>query len=219
VALRSILLSIDMVLVFYAFVELPLADAYSLIFAVPMVVTALSVPILGEHVGWRRWSAVVVGFIGVLIVLRPGIAELKAGHIAAISSALFFGLSLILVRRIGKDESSGAMIFWMVVALLVVSGPVMPEVYVPMPAMDLALMAVLGLLSGAGHLMLIRAFRLAPSAIVAPFHYSQMVWAVIFGLFLFGDIPDRWVIAGSTVIIGSGLYILWRETVRGKAAA
>src|SRR5262245_520789 len=219
VGLRSILLAIDMVLVFYAFVELPLADAYSLIFAVPMVVTALSVPILGEHVGWRRWSAVIVGFIGVLIVLRPGIAELKLGHIAAISSALFFGMSLILVRRIGKDESSGTLILWMVIALLIVSAPVMPEVYVPMPPLDLELMAVLGLLSGAGHLMLIRAFRLAPSAIVAPFHYSQMIWGVIFGLFLFGDIPDAWVISGSAVIIGSGLYILWRETVRGRAKA
>ena len=219
VGLRSILLAIDMVLVFYAFTELPLADAYALIFAVPMVVTALSVPILGEKVGWRRWSAVVVGFIGVLIVLRPGIAELKAGHIAAISSALFFGLSLILVRRMGKDESTGGLIFWMVVALLAVSAPVMPEVYVPMSWPDLGLMAVLGLLSGAGHLMLIRAFRLAPSAIVAPFHYSQMIWAVFFGLFLFGDIPDAWVISGSAVIIGSGLYILWRETVRGRAKA
>jgi S-adenosylmethionine uptake transporter len=219
VGLRSILLAIDMVLVFYAFVELPLADAYALIFAVPMVVTALSVPILGEKVGWRRWSAVVVGFIGVLIVLRPGIAELKAGHIAAISSALFFGLSLILVRRMGKDESAGGLIFWMVVALLAVSAPVMPEVYVPMSGLDLGLMAVLGLLSGAGHLMLIRAFRLAPSAIVAPFHYSQMIWAVFFGLFLFGDIPDAWVISGSAVIIGSGLYILWRETVRGRTKA
>jgi S-adenosylmethionine uptake transporter len=218
VGLRSILLAIDMVLVFYAFVELPLADAYALIFAVPMVVTALSVPILGEKVGWRRWSAVVVGFIGVLIVLRPGIAELKAGHIAAISSALFFGLSLILVRRMGKDESTGGLIFWMVVALLAVSAPVMPEVYVPMSWPDLGLLAVLGLLSGAGHLMLIRAFRLAPSAIVAPFHYSQMIWAVFFGLFLFGDIPDAWVISGSAVIIGSGLYILWRETVRRRVA-
>lgn len=218
VGLRSILLAIDMVLVFYAFTELPLADAYSLIFAVPMVVTALSVPILGEHVGWRRWTAVVVGFIGVLIVLRPGLAELKLGHISALSSALFFALSLVLVRRIGRDESPGGMIFWMVVALLAISAPVMPRVYVPMPAADLGLMAVLGLLSGAGHLMLIRAFRLAPSAIVAPFHYSQMIWAVIFGLLLFGDVPDRWVIAGSAVIIGSGLYILWRETVRARVS-
>jgi S-adenosylmethionine uptake transporter len=217
VGLRSILLAIDMVLVFYAFVELPLADAYALIFAVPMVVTALSVPMLGEHVGWRRWSAVVVGFIGVLIVLRPGIAELKPGHIAALASALFFGLSLILVRRMGKDESTAGLIFWMVVALLAVSAPVLPQVYVPMSWIDLGLMAVLGLLSGAGHLMLIRAFRLAPSAIVAPFHYSQMIWGVILGLVLFGDIPDKWVISGSAVIIGSGLYILWRETVRGRA--
>ena len=219
VGLRSILLAIDMVLVFYAFVELPLADAYALIFAVPMVVTALSVPILGEKVGWRRWSAVVVGFIGVLIVLRPGIAELKA---RAYRRDLL-GPVLRAVADPGAAHGQGrvppaGLIFWMVVALLAVSAPVMPEVYVPMSWPDLGLMAVLGLLSGAGHLMLIRAFRLAPSAIVAPFHYSQMIWAVFFGLFLFGDIPDAWVISGSAVIIGSGLYILWRETVRGQQA-
>jgi len=217
VSLRAILLAIDMVMVFYAFTKLPLADAYALLFAVPMLVTALSVPFLGEVVGWRRWTAVVVGFTGVLIVLRPGLAVLNLGHISALSSALFFALSLVVLRRIGRNESAAALIFSMILALLAISAPALPYVYAAMSAADLALMAVLGLLSGLGHLMLIQAFRQAPSSIVAPFHYSQMIWAVIFGLLIFDDIPDRWVIAGSAVIIGSGLYILWRETVRGKA--
>lgn len=218
VALRALLLAADMVLVFFAFTKLPLADAYAMLFASPMLVTALSVPLLGERVGWRRWTAVAVGFLGVLIVLRPGFAELNLGHLAALVSALLFALSLIVARRIGNSETGSLLLVSMMVALLAVSGPVLPAVYVGSTAGDLALLAGLGLLMGLGHLGLIQALRLAPSAVVAPFHYSQIVWAVIFGLLLFGDRPEQWMIVGSAVIIASGLYILWRETVRGRQA-
>lgn len=219
VALRALLLAIDMVLVFYAFSKLPLADAYTMLFTAPMLVTALSVPLLGERVGWRRWSAVAVGFGGVLIVLRPGFAEINLGHIAALGSSSFFALSLIVARRIGNSETGSTLLVSMMVALLVVSGPVLPEVYIDSSPSDLAMLAGLGLLMGLGHLGLIQALRLAPSAVVAPFHYSQIVWAVIFGLLLFDDHPTAWVIAGSAVIIASGLFILWRETVRQRQAA
>ncbi len=219
VALRALLLAIDMVFVFYAFTKLPLADAYTMLFTAPMLVTALSVPLLGEHVGWRRWSAVAVGFGGVLVVLRPGFAELNLGHIAALASSSFFALSLIVARRIGNSETGSTLLISLMVALLIVSGPALPAVYVSSSLFDLAMLAGLGLLMGLGHLGLIQALRLAPSNVVAPFHYSQIVWAVFFGLLLFGDRPSGWVIAGSTVIIASGLYILWRETVRQRQAA
>jgi S-adenosylmethionine uptake transporter len=219
VGLRALLMAVDMVLVFFAFTQLPLADAYTMLFTAPMLVTALSVPLLGEHVGWRRWSAVVIGFLGVLIVLRPGFAVLLWGHVAALVSALFFALSLIVVRRIGNRESASSLLVSLMAALLAVSAPVLPFVYVPPSALDLALLAAIGLLSGFGHLTLIEAFRRAPSAVVSPFQYSQIVWGVLFGLWLFGDPPDRWVIAGSAVIIASGLFILWRETVRRRPAA
>jgi len=218
VAVRAVLMAIDIVLVFFAFAELPLADAYTVIFTVPMLVTALSVPLLGEHVGWRRWSATVVGFLGVLIVLRPGFAEISWGHVAALASAFFFALSLIVVRRIGNAESASCLLFSMLMALIAVSAPVLPFVFVMPSAPDLAVFVGLGLMSGLGHITLIQAFRLAPSAIVSPFQYSQIVWGVLFGLWLFGDRTDAWVIAGSTVIIASGLYILWRETVRRRQA-
>jgi drug/metabolite transporter (DMT)-like permease len=214
VGLRALLLAIDMVFVFYAFSKLPLADAYTMLFTAPMLVTALSVPLLGEKVGWRRWSAVAVGFGGVLIVLRPGFGEINLGHIAALGSSSFFALALIVARRIGNSETGSSLLVSMMVALLVVSGPVIPMVYIESSLSDLGMLAGLGLLMGLGHLGLIQALRLAPSAVVAPFHYSQIVWAVIFGLLLFGNRPTVWVIAGSTVIIASGLYILWRETVR-----
>lgn len=216
VSARAFLLAIDMIFVFYTFSRLPLADAYTVLFTTPMLVTALSVPLLGEHVGWRRWSAVAVGFGGVLVVLRPGFAELNLGHVAALSSSLLFALSLIVARRIGNSETGSTMLVSMMVALLIVSGPFLPSVYVSSSLTDLALLALLGLLMGLGHLGLIHAVRLAPSNIVAPFHYTQIVWAVIFGLLLFGDRPTAWVIAGSTIIIASGLYILWRETVRRR---
>jgi drug/metabolite transporter (DMT)-like permease len=219
VALRALLLAIDMVFVFYAFSKLPLADAYTMLFTAPMLVTALSVPLLGERVGWRRWSAVAVGFGGVLIVLRPGFAEINLGHIAALASSSFFALSLIVARRIGNSETGSTLLVSMMVALLVVSGPVLPTIYVASRLSDLAMLAGLGLLMGLGHLGLIQALRLAPSAVVAPFHYSQIVWAVIFGFLLFDNRPTVWVIAGSTVIIASGLYILWRETVRRRQPA
>lgn len=218
VALRALLLAVDMVLVFYAFTRLPLTDAYALVFTVPMLVTALSVPILGEFVGWRRWTAVIVGFVGVLIVLRPGMVEINLGHIAAISSALFFALALVVLRRVGKSETGSCLLVSMILALIAVTGPALPYVYAMPSAVDFAVMAGLGLIGGLAHLALIQAFRLAPSAIVAPFHYSQMLWAVLFGLLLFGDRPDFWVVAGATVIIASGLYIVWREAVRGGAA-
>jgi S-adenosylmethionine uptake transporter len=219
VALRALLLAIDMVFVFYAFTKLPLADAYTMLFTAPMLVTALSVPLLGERVGWRRWSAVAVGFGGVLVVLRPGFAELNLGHIAALASSSFFALSLIVARRIGNSETGSTLLISLMAALLIVSGPALPAVYVSSSLSDLAMLAGLGLLMGLGHLGLIQALRLAPSNVVAPFHYSQIVWAVIFGLLLFGDRPSAWVIAGSTIIIASGLYILWRETVRRRQAA
>jgi S-adenosylmethionine uptake transporter len=218
VGLRAVLLAVDTVLVFFAFTRLPLADAYTLLFTAPMLVTALSVPLLGEHVGWRRWSAVVVGFAGVLIVLRPGFAAIDLGHIAALASSLFFALAMMVVRRIGSNESTGGLLVTLLLASLVVSAPALPAVYVTPTAGDLALMAGIGLAMGLGHLGLIQAFRLAPSAVVAPFQYSQIVWAVFFGLLLFGDRPTRWVLGGSAVIIASGLYILWRETVRRRQA-
>ncbi len=218
VTLRALLLAVDVVFAFFAFTKLPLADAYTMLFTAPMLVTALSVPLLGEHVGWRRWSAVAVGFIGVLIVLRPGFAELNLGHLAALVSALLFALSLIVARRIGNSETGSLLLVSLMVALLAVSAPALPRVYVASATSELAILAGIGLLMGVAHLGLIQALRLAPSGIVAPFHYSQIIWAVLFGLLLFDDRPDAWVAAGSTVIIGSGLYILWRETVRARQA-
>ena len=202
---------------YYAFSRLPLAEAYAIFFGMPMLVTALSVPLLGEKVGWRRWAAVMVGFIGVLIVLRPGFAALGSGHWAAIGAMVLFALSLLLLRRIGSEESSGAMVSWVLVALFVATAPlVLADFVLPGPR-DLGLMLAGGLLLGAAHVTLVEAFRAAPASTVSPFHYSQMIWAVLLGVLVFDELPDLWVAIGALVIVGSGLFILWRERVVGSA--
>jgi S-adenosylmethionine uptake transporter len=220
VAARAVLLAADTICAYYAFGTLPFAETYAIFFGTPMLVTALSVPFLGEKVGWRRWSAVLVGFAGVLIVLRPGFAELGAGHAAAIGAMVLFSLSLLLLRRIGHEESSAAMISWVLLALILVTAPFVPAVFVPPTGLHLLLMAIGGLLLGLAHVALVEAFRAAPASTVAPFHYSQMIWAVLLGLLVFDELPDRWVAVGATIIVGSGLFILWRERAvsRGQPA-
>jgi len=220
VAARAVLLAADTVCAYYAFAQLPFAETYAIFFGTPMLVTALSVPLLGEKVGWRRWAAVVVGFMGVLIVLRPGFAELGAGHAAAIVAMLLFALSLLLLRRIGNEESSAAMISWVLLALFLATATLVPAVFVRPSPLALGLMAAGGLLLGIAHVAIIEAFRAAPASAVSPFHYSQMIWAVLLGFLVFNELPDFWVAVGSAVIVGSGLFILWREkVVKGEPPA
>lgn len=217
VGLRALLLAVDTVCAYTAFSLLPLADAYTLLFAGPMLVTALSVPLLKDQVGWRRWSAVIVGFCGVLIILRPGFAELTLGHLAALGAAFTFALSTIILRRLGESETSGALLLSTLLALVLVTAPLLPFVYRGPDAEGWALMIGGGLIAGIAHSGLVRGFRMAPPAIVAPFQYTQMVWAVVFGYILFSELPGIWTIVGSVVIAASGLYILWRETKLGRA--
>jgi drug/metabolite transporter (DMT)-like permease len=216
VVLRAVLLALDTVLIYYAFNRLPLADAYAMVFTTPLLVTALSVPLLGEKVGWRRWSAVAVGFAGVLIILRPGFAGLDPGHFAALGSALLFALALIVLRRVGSEESSGALLLALMLALIAVTGPALPFVHRPLAPADLGIFAAAGMVIGVSHLLLILALRTAPAASVAPFQYTQIIWAVIYGLAIFGDRPDAFTLAGSLVVIASGLYVFFRETVRRR---
>jgi S-adenosylmethionine uptake transporter len=215
VALRAGLLVANSVLGFYALKLLPLADAYTVFFTGPMMITALAVPLLREQVGWRRWSAVVVGFLGVLIILRPGAGTLSLGHLAAIVSTVFYALSVIVLRRLGDSEPSGGLLLAQIGGLLLATAPTVPFVFVMPSASDFGLMALAGVFSGLGQIGMLKAYRSAPPAIIAPFQYTQMLWGVIFGYLLFHDLPSRWTLLGSLVIIGSGLYILWRETIVG----
>ena len=191
---------------------LPLAETYSLLFATPLLVTALSVPLLGETVRMQRWGAVVVGLIGVLIVLRPGLTELTAGHVAGLTAAAASAMSSILARKLGGKERPAVLILFPMLLSMLVMSMTLPVVYVPVTLPDLGLMAIVGFLSVLAQLCILGAYRAAPAAFVAPLQYSQILWATLFGALFFAETPDRYVAIGSSVIILSGMFVVWRES-------
>ena len=196
---------------FYAFSVLPLAQTYAIFFAMPLLITLLSIPMLGEHVGIRRGMAVLVGLAGVLIVLRPGSAELQFGHAIGLCAALTGALNSVIVRKIGAAERSAVLMLYPMIASVVLTGATMPFVYRPMPVEHLALMGVIASLGFVAAMLTIAAYRTAPAVIVAPMQYSQIIWAAIYGTLFFDESIDRWTMIGTAVIIGSGIYIVLRE--------
>lgn len=212
VALRTGCMVASAVCAFYAFQTLPLAQTYALLFAIPMLVTVLAIPILGERVRLIRWTAIIIGLIGVLIVLRPDSTELNSGHIAALAATLFAATSAVSTRKIGANERSATLILYPLLANVVLSGIALGFVYQPMPFSDFAKLAGIGALGMLGQFMIIRAYRSAPAATIAPFQYSQMIWAVFYGYLWFDETPDRYVLIGTGVIILAGLMIVWRES-------
>jgi drug/metabolite transporter (DMT)-like permease len=214
--LRGLLGTTGGFLAFYAFSRLPLADAYAIIFATPLLITALSVPILGEAVGWRRWSAVLVGFIGVLVMLRPGIAPVGAGSLAGLGAACASACAILLVRKLSITETTTSIAFYSNVTAVVVTGIAFSPTFVVPTLLDLMLMAASGLIGGTALLVLIAAYRRSPAALVAPFQYSQMIWAILLGALVWGDLPEPAMLLGASIVAGSGLFILYRETALGR---
>ena len=210
--IRSVLMIAGMVGAFYAFSVLPLAEAYALLFAMPLIVTALSVPLLGEVVRARRWAAVLVGLLGVLVVLRPGGSEMSLGHLAALGAAAAAGAAGIVVRKIGDRERVEVLILYPMLLALLLMGSVLPLVYVPVALPDLGMMAAIGVLSVIAQRCIIRAFRTAPASMVAPAQYSQILWASLYGAMFFNESPDMFVGIGAGIIILSGVFIVWRES-------
>lgn len=211
VALRSISGSTAALCSFYAFSTLPLSQAYAFIFAAPLVITVLAIPLLGETVRLRRGLAVVVGLIGVLIVLRPGTSALELGHIAALGAAFFGALNSVVVRKIGNKERGVIMILYPMLCNLIVSATILPFVYKEVPIEDLGLFAVLSAVVLLAMGLLVAAYSRASAIIVSPTQYSQIIWAALFGALLFNEYPDWPTYLGTAVIMLSGIYILKRE--------
>jgi drug/metabolite transporter (DMT)-like permease len=197
---------------FVAVGYIPLAEAASISFTGPLIVTALSVPLLGENVGWRRWTAVAVGFAGALIVLRPGGEFAHWAALLCLGSPFCYAMYQIITRQLAshdRPETSvvyGSLVGTAATSLLVPFWWAMPTGWI-----DLALFLSLGPIAGLGHYLVAQAFRFGPASIIAPFNYGQLLGAVLFGYFLFGDLPSQWTWLGSGVILASGLYIAWRE--------
>lgn len=210
-ALRTVSAVMTGAMGFYAFSELPMAQCYAIFFAMPILVTLMAIPILGEKIGLRRGMAVIVGLLGVLIVLRPGQVDLGLGHLAALAAAATGAMTSVIVRKIGNDERSVVLMLYPMVASFLLMGLALPFVYVPMPVEHLGLLAVMALLGLIGSVLVIAAYRTAPAIIVAPMQYSQIIWAVIYGYVFFGERLDYTTGLGTAVIVASGIYIVLRE--------
>jgi S-adenosylmethionine uptake transporter len=188
-----------------------MAQTYAIFFAMPILITLLAIPILGERIGFRRGIAVVVGLAGVMVVLRPGDVDLSLGHLAALAAATTGAMTSVIVRKIGQDERSVVLMLYPMVANFLVAGAAMPFVYQPMPVTHLGLlvgMSALGLLGG---MLVIAAYRAAPAIVVAPMQYSQILWAILYGWLFFNETIDGATALGSAIIIASGIYIVLRE--------
>ncbi len=210
-ALRTMASVMTAASAFYAFSTLPMAQVYAILFSAPLLITVLSIPVLGETVRLRRWIAILVGLCGVLIVLRPGSTELELGHAAALTAAVGSALASIIVRKIGNEERSVVLLLYPMMTNLLLMGILLPFVYEPMPLVDFAGLALIAILAFCAMLGIIGAYRRAEAVIVAPMQYSQILWATMFGMLFFGETPDAMTLLGASVIIGSGLYILLRE--------
>lgn len=218
VALRSLSAVIAGFCAFYAFSNMPLAQVYSIIFASPLIITLLAIPILGEKVGIHRMAAVIVGLIGVIVVIRPGSAALSTGHIAAIVAAFAGGFNSIIMRKIGGEERPVVMLLYPMITNFIIMACALPFVYIPMPIEHLAAIGALSVLGWLGGLLMIRAYRLGEAVIVAPMQYSQIIWASLYGYLFFNELLDGTTILGTSIIIASGLYIVLRETWSGRSA-
>lgn len=212
VLLRSICTVITGVSAFYAFSNLPLAQVYPILFAAPLLITVMSIPILGETVRLRRWAAVIVGLLGVLVVVRPGQADLTLGHLGALTSAVCGALASVIVRKIGAEERAVVLLLYPMVGNFIVMAIALPFVYVPMEMQDLGAMAIIALFGLTASFLTILAYRAGEAVIVAPMQYSQIIWAVIYGYFFFDETIDWPTLLGAAIVISSGLYIVFRES-------
>jgi drug/metabolite transporter (DMT)-like permease len=216
---RGLLLAFSTICMITAISMIPLADAYTITFIAPLLVTVFSIPLLGERVGWRRWSAVLAGFAGVLIVIRPALGMPDWALLLPLLTAIGFALYQILTRKVSAvpGETSFAMLFHVAWVGSAIMTAYLPLVWQPVALFDWLPMVAMGALGGLGHLILIRALTVAPASLLAPFIYTQIVWALILGYLVFGDLPDVWMLLGGAVIVASGLYVFYREAVPGRS--
>ncbi|RUV79115.1 DMT family transporter [Mesorhizobium sp. M1A.F.Ca.IN.020.30.1.1] len=210
--LRVAATTLDTGLFYAAVVYLPLADVMSFYMAGPIYVAALSHLLLGEKVGWRRWLAILVGFCGVLIILKPSSAAFSLSSAYALIGSIAFGFAIILGRRL-RGTSDTTLVTWQTIGTLIVGGVLTIGAWRTPSALDFGAMLLLGIVSCAAHLMITRALKLAPASTLAPLHYSLLLWAIVFGLVFFGDVPSPRILAGSAIVVLAGIFIFHRQKV------
>ena len=216
-ALRALAAVVTGVSAFYAFSVLPLAQTYAILFASPLLITILAIPVLGETVRLRRWLAVLVGLGGVMVVLRPGQTDLSLGHVAALAAAVGGSLASIVVRKIGAEERPVVMLLYPMMINFIVMASALPFVYKPMPIEHLGLLGVIATFAWMASRLVIAAYQSGEAAIIAPMQYSQIIWATIFGFLFFDEAIDPATAVGAGIIIASGMYIVLRESKSGAS--
>ena len=202
----------------YALKRLPLSTAYSIFFVAPLLITALSVPFLGERVGPRRWTAIGIGLIGVLVVLRPtGEDVLTTAGLAVLVAALGYSVSAITVRVLSRTDSTQAITFWLLALMALGAGAFAWPQWVPLRIEHGWIIAAIGVGGALGQYTITEAFRLGEASLIAPLEYTALIWGVGLDLALWGVLPDHMTWLGASIIIASGLYLLRRERVHAEA--
>jgi drug/metabolite transporter (DMT)-like permease len=207
---RAVLSTLEVAMFFWAVSYLPLADTVTFYLAGPIYVTALSVVLLGERVGWRRWTAVLVGFGGVLLALRPSAATVTLPALIALTGSMAFAFLMIVTRSL-RATSNTVLVTSQIVGTLILGGLWAPFVWVTPTLGDLLLLSAFGVVSIVALACVNYSLKLAPASVVAPYQYTLIVWAIVLGYLVFGDVPDVFTLAGAAIIVAAGLFIFWRE--------
>ncbi|MBB4302927.1 drug/metabolite transporter (DMT)-like permease [Rhodobium orientis] len=216
---RGVLLVLEIGLMALAYRTLGLAETMTLFMCYPLMATALAAVLLREPVGWRRWVSVAIGFVGIVIILRPGAGVIDIGAVYTLIAALIYAVYQILTRLCGNDDTPSTSFLYVSMVGAVMMTVVAPFAWTSITFTDGAWLGLLCAMSMTGHYSLIRALSIAPAGLLQPFNYLQLVWAVIVGWIVFRDMPDAWAFAGGALIVGSGLFVAYRERVRARAAA
>jgi drug/metabolite transporter (DMT)-like permease len=211
---RVVLSTAEVAMFFWAVSYLPLADTVTFYLAAPIYVTALSVVLLGEEVGWRRWTAVVVGFAGVVLALRPSAATFTSPALIPLAGSLIFALLMIATRKL-RETSNTVLVAGQVGGTFLFGVIAAPPVWITPSMGDLALLSLFGVFAFVALACINRSLTLAPASVVVPYQYTIIVWAIALGYIFFGDLPDAFTLAGAGIIVAAGLYIFWREEMRG----
>lgn len=214
--LRAFIAALSVPLYIYAYWALPLADAYAVSYVAPLFMAIFAIPLLGEKVTSHAWIAICVGFLGVMVIMRPGSEVFSLGGLSAFSAGVVFALSLVMSRKLSQTESAISITAWFMGACFIMSSLFMPFYWVETTLYDWGLFAALGIVGCAALYTITLALSLAPASIIGPLDYLLLVFGAIIGYYIWGDIPDEYVIIGALILVGSGLYLIYNET-RGKA--
>ncbi|MDX1512494.1 MAG: DMT family transporter [Gammaproteobacteria bacterium] len=216
---RSLLLLLTTFFFFTGLSFMPMVDASVIMFVGPIVLTVLAALILGERIRVRRWVSVLVGFVGALIVIRPGTSMMQPAAVFPFAAACCYALYQIATRKLAGYDAPLTTLAYTALVGAVLCVPIAPFAWTWPDLEGWFLMVLVGLIGGLGHFCLIKSLDCAPAAVVAPFGYTSIVWSTSLGFLVFGDLPDGWTLTGGAIIIASGIYILHRERVRGASKA